>query len=312
LSKQIAKFACFLDSFLFEQRRIDQYTRSIMTSWFEKLENPKLKQSRKFVNKVPEGLWVKCPGCSEVVAKSRFDENWEVCPFCGHHQRLDWQKRLEMILDGGVFERFDQEFESTDPLEFIDKKDYKTRIKETQEKTNEKDSVVAGTGKINGHLVSFAVMNFSFMGGSMGVACGEMIARAMDKSYEQKIPCLVISSSGGARMQEGILSLMQMAKTSASRSRLRTSNIPYLSILTHPTTGGCAASFSMLGDLNIAEPNALIGFAGPRVIEQSIKQKLPEGFQRSEFLHEHGFVDRVVHRHKLKAEISFFLEMFAN
>lgn len=280
-------------------------------SWFEKLENPKLKLKKKSNSKTPDGLWTKCSNCKEVLSTERLESNWQVCPHCDHHFRLSWQDRTKLLFDDGKIERFDYSYHSTDPLNFSDKLSYKERLKKSQDKTGESDSVVAGIAKINGKEVSVAIMNFKFMGGSMGVACGELISLAMDKAYELKVPCIVISCSGGARMQEGILSLMQMAKTSASRKRLRDAGLPYISLLSDPTTGGCAASFAMLGDLIFAEPNALIGFAGPRVIEQSIRQKLPEGFQRSEFLEDKGFVDRVIHRHTLKEELSFFLEMLS-
>ncbi len=279
--------------------------------WFDKVESPKLKNSRKTLNNSPDGLWKKCSNCKEILNMEKLESNWQVCPYCDHHFRFRWSDRVALLLDDGKLNKFKKLYQSTDPLAFEDKKNYKDRIDQTQEKTGLKDSIVAGTGKIHGKDVAIAIMEFSFMGGSMGVACGETIAHTMDVALEKKIPCIIFSCSGGARMQEGILSLMQMAKTSSSRKKLRDAGIPYISVMTDPTTGGCAASFAMLGDLNLAEPNALIGFAGPRVIEQSIRQRLPEGFQKSEFLKEHGFVDRVVHRHKLKAELSFFLEMFS-
>ncbi|MCB9093736.1 MAG: acetyl-CoA carboxylase carboxyltransferase subunit beta [Halobacteriovoraceae bacterium] len=280
--------------------------------WFDNIQSPKLKKSKKSPHNMPAGLWKKCSSCGEILNLDRLEKNHNVCPYCDFHYRLSASDRLQLLLDDGKLEVFKNMPESLDPLKFEDKKNYSERLKETQKKTGLKDSVVAGIGKINGQSVSMAIMDFSFMGGSMGVACGEVIAMTMDQALKEKIPCIVVSCSGGARMQEGILSLMQMGKTSASRKKLRDSKIPYISVLTDPTTGGCAASFAMLGDINIAEPNALIGFAGPRVIEQSIRQKLPEGFQRSEFLRDHGFVDRVSHRLKLKNELSFFIKMFSS
>ena len=215
------------------------------------------------------------------------------------------------MTDSGSFKEVGVGYLSNDPLEFSDKMSYKERLVKAKSKTGRTDGTICGIGKINGQDVAMAVMDFHFMGGSMGVVTGEKIALAMDLGLEKKIPVIVVSCSGGARMQEGILSLMQMAKTSATRKRLKQAGIPYISVLTDPTTGGCAASFSMLGDINIAEPKALIGFAGPRVIEQSIRQTLPEGFQRSEFLLEHGFIDRIVARKDMKEELSFFIRMFS-
>jgi acetyl-CoA carboxylase carboxyl transferase subunit beta len=279
--------------------------------WFETVKSPKLKRVKKSVSSTPSGLWKKCSNCGEIVQSNRLEESWQVCPYCDHHFRLTAQERLNLIVDEGSFVSKGEDLTTNDPLKFFDKKSYADRLDEAFEKSGMRDGTYCGLGKIHGNEVSLAVMNFQFMGGSMGVVTGEKIAHAMDMAYEKKIPCIVVCCSGGARMQEGILSLMQMAKTSASRQRLKNAGIPYISLLTDPTTGGVAASFAMLGDINIAEPKALIGFAGPRVIEQSIRQTLPEGFQRSEFLEEHGFVDRIVHRHKLKDELSFFVKMFS-
>lgn len=279
--------------------------------WFETVKSPKLKRVKKSISSTPSGLWKKCSNCGEIVQSNKLEECWQVCPYCDHHFRLGASERIKLILDEGSFVSYGEDLTTNDPLEFFDKKSYKDRLEEAYTKSGLPDGTYCGLGKINGKDVSLAVMNFQFMGGSMGVVTGEKIAHAMDQAYEKKIPCLVICCSGGARMQEGILSLMQMAKTSASRQRLKNAGIPYISVLTDPTTGGVAASFAMLGDINIAEPKALIGFAGPRVIEQSIRQTLPEGFQRSEFLEEHGFVDRIVHRHQLKQELSFFVSMFS-
>jgi acetyl-CoA carboxylase carboxyl transferase subunit beta len=221
------------------------------------------------------------------------------------------QDRIDLICDEKSFQDFNEEWCSKDPLRFQDKKPYSERLDLAKKKTGLEDSVRAGVATIHKKPVSMAVMEFSFMGGSMGVACGEAITKSMEEALEQKIPCIVVAASGGARMQEGILSLMQMAKTSGARARLKEEGIFYCTVLTDPTTGGCAASFAMLGDVILAEPNALIGFAGPRVIEQSIRQTLPDGFQRAEFLLEHGFIDRIVHRHSLKEELGFFVDMFS-
>lgn len=279
--------------------------------WFNEIETPKLKQSKRKENRTPDGIWKKCSNCAEIVQTSKFEENFQVCPYCDHHFRLSADERLRLMIDEGSFKTIGDHLTTKDPLNFQDKKEYKIRLKEAKEKTGKVDGTIAGTAKIDGKEVAVAIMNFAFLGGSMGAVTGEKIARVMDIAFEKKIPAIVLSSSGGARMQEGILSLMQMAKTSASRKRLREAGIPYISILTDPTTGGCAASFAMLGDINIAEPKALIGFAGPRVIEQSIRQTLPDGFQRSEFLLDHGFIDRIIHRHELKKELSFFISMFS-
>jgi acetyl-CoA carboxylase carboxyl transferase subunit beta len=280
--------------------------------WFDNIKSPKLKQVKKTANNLPTGLWKKCSACSEILQMSTLEKNAHVCPYCDHHYRLSSFERIEYLVDEGTWVPIDVNLTSQDPLQFTDKKPYQDRLKQSKEATGLYDSAQAGYGKILGTEVSIAVMDFTFMGGSMGVVCGEIIAVAMDKALERKIPCIVISCSGGARMQEGILSLMQMAKTSASRNQLKENKIPYISILTDPTTGGCAASFAMQGDINFAEPHALIGFAGPRVIEQSIRQTLPEGFQRSEFLKDHGFIDRIVHRHQLKKEVSYFVKMFTH
>lgn len=278
--------------------------------WFEGVKSPKLKSSKKTTTNTPSGLWKKCNNCGEILQTDRLKDTFQVCPYCDHHFRLSAFDRIELLTDEGSFKLMGQELGSVNPLEFHDKMSYKDRLEKAYEKTGLKDGTLCGLGKINGKDVALGVMNFQFMGGSMGVVTGEKIAWVMDQAYEKKIPAIVVCCSGGARMQEGILSLMQMGKTSASRQRLKNAGIPYISLLTDPTTGGVAASFAVLGDVNIAEPKALIGFAGPRVIEQSIRQTLPDGFQRSEFLKDHGFVDRIVHRHKLKDDLSFFIDMF--
>ncbi len=279
-------------------------------SWFNSVKNPKIKNSKKQNDNIPAGLWKKCVSCQEVMQTTRLSENMNVCPLCGHHYRISARERIDLILDKGSFKEFATELKTNNPLKFEDKQSYADRLERAEKKTGQSDGTICGMGTIDGKKLALAVMDFSFMGGSMGVVTGEKITLAMEKGLEHNIPVLVVSCSGGARMQEGILSLMQMAKTSSLRQRLKKASIPYISLLTDPTTGGCAASFSMLGDINIAEPKALIGFAGPRVIEQSIRQTLPEGFQRSEFLLEHGFIDRIVERKNLKKELSFFIEMF--
>ncbi len=278
---------------------------------FHQVKNPKLKNLKKGPTSTPTGLWKKCVSCGEIVQTDRLEENAQVCPYCDHHYRLGAIERIEMLCDADSFREEGQGLASTDPLKFKDKVEYRQRLDQAFQSTGQHDGTLCGVGLIEGQPVALAVMDFRFMGGSMGVVAGEKVARAMDLAFEQKIPCVVVSCSGGARMQEGILSLMQMAKTSASRARLKAHGLPYISVLTDPTTGGCAASYAMLGDLNIAEPKALIGFAGPRVIEQSIRQTLPEGFQRSEFLRDHGFIDRICHRKELKKELSFFLRLLA-
>ena len=279
--------------------------------WFHQVKNPKLKNIKKVVTNTPVGLWKKCHECGEILQTDKLQDNLNVCPLCDCHYRISAYERISLMTDENSFEEISPDLMSNNPLNFKDKMPYVERLQNAIKATGIKDTTVCGTAFINGKPVALAVMDFRFMGGSMGVVTGEKIALAMDIGFEKRIPVIVVSCSGGARMQEGILSLMQMAKTSASRSRLKAAGIPYISLLTDPTTGGVAASFAMLGDLNLAEPKALIGFAGPRVIEQSIRQTLPEGFQRSEFLKDHGFIDRIVHRRDLKKELSFFIEMFS-
>jgi acetyl-CoA carboxylase carboxyl transferase subunit beta len=278
--------------------------------WFNSVRNPKIKNAKKQTNNTPTGLWKKCISCGEILQTERLESNINVCPFCDHHYRLTAEDRINSFIDSGTFREFGSDLETSNPLNFQDKISYNDRLNKAYAKTGKKDGTVCGFGKIENTPVVMAVMDFNFMGGSMGVVTGEKIALAMDLALDKKIPCIVVTCSGGARMQEGLLSLMQMGKTSASRKRLKDAGVPYISLLTDPTTGGCAASFSIQGDINIAEPKALIGFAGPRVIEQSIRQTLPEGFQRSEFLLQHGFVDRIIHRKNLKKELSFFVKMF--
>ena len=278
--------------------------------WFHQVKNPKLKNLKRAVSNTPVGLWKKCNQCGEILQAEKFEENMSVCPLCDYHYRITAYERISVMTDENSFEEISPDLLSNNPLQFQDKMPYAQRLRSAIKTTGLKDTTVCGTATIDGKSVALAVMDFRFMGGSMGVVTGEKVALAMDIGFDKKIPVIVVSCSGGARMQEGILSLMQMAKTSASRARLKSAGIPYISILSDPTTGGVAASFAMLGDLNISEPKALIGFAGPRVIEQSIRQTLPEGFQRSEFLKDHGFIDRIIHRKDMKKELSFFVKMF--
>jgi acetyl-CoA carboxylase carboxyl transferase subunit beta len=255
-----------------------------------------------------EGLWVKCEGCRQIIWKKDLEDNLNVCPKCGKHFRIDARTRLANLFDNGEYETFSDNLSSTDPLKFVDLKPYSERLKRAQEDTGLTDAVINGRGKLNGRPIIISAMEYSFIGGSMGSVVGEVITRAVELALESKEPLIIISASGGARMMEGVLSLMQLAKISAALARLDEARVPYISVLTDPTTGGVTASFAMLGDLNIAEPGALIGFAGPRVIEQTIRQKLPPGFQRSEFLLEHGMLDAVVHRKEMKTYISRALD----
>jgi len=255
-----------------------------------------------------EGLWVKCDGCRQIIWKKDLEENFNVCPKCQRHFRIDARSRLAQLLDDAQYEVFDSGLVSTDPLKFVDLKAYSSRLKQAQEETGLKDAVINARGKLNGRAVIVSAMEYSFIGGSMGAVVGEVITRAIERAEQTKSPLVIISASGGARMMEGVVSLMQLAKISAALARLDESRVPYISVLTDPTTGGVTASFAMLGDLNIAEPGALIGFAGPRVIEQTIRQKLPPGFQRSEFLLEHGMLDAVVHRKEMKSYLARSLD----
>jgi acetyl-CoA carboxylase carboxyl transferase subunit beta len=258
-----------------------------------------------------EGLWVKCDNCRQVIWKKDLAENLNVCPKCDKHFRIDARTRLAHLLDDGQYEIFDAGLASTDPLKFVDLKAYSSRLKQAQTDTGLKDAVINAQGKLNGHPVIVSAMEYSFIGGSMGAVVGEAITRAIEKAADSRVPIVIVSASGGARMMEGVVSLMQLAKISAALARLDEARVPYISVLTDPTTGGVTASFAMLGDLNIAEPGALIGFAGPRVIEQTIRQKLPPGFQRSEFLLEHGMLDAVVHRREIKPYIARALDFMA-
>jgi len=251
-----------------------------------------------------EGLWIKCEGCRQIIWKKDLEATWNVCPKCAYHFRLDARGRLRLLLDDEQYQEHDAGIETTDPLRFVDLKPYKERLESAQQATGLKDAVITAEGQLDGRPVLLCVMEYSFIGGSMGCAVGEKITRAIERAVSARVPLVVVSASGGARMMEGTVSLMQMAKISAALARLDQAGIPFLSILTDPTTGGVTASFAMLGDLNIAEPGALIGFAGPRVIEQTIRQKLPAGFQRSEFLLQHGMLDAVVPRLEMKPFLS--------
>jgi acetyl-CoA carboxylase carboxyl transferase subunit beta len=270
-------------------------------AWFKKTRTPIAPPDK--ASRVPEGLYVKCPGCSQLIYNKDLAANVGVCPTCAHHFRLSALERLRSLFDGD-FDVHDERLASTDPLVFTDTKPYRDRLRASQKASGMKDAVVTATGRIDGIETVIAAMEYSFIGGSMGVVVGEKITRAIERAIERRAPVVIVSCSGGARMMEGALSLMQMAKTSAALARLDRAGLPFISVLTDPTTGGVTASFAMLGDLNIAEPKALIGFAGPRVIEQTIRQKLPEGFQRSEFLLEHGMLDMVVDRRELKATLA--------
>jgi len=282
-------------------------------SWFkrdkpadEKL--PKLENGERRVR--TEGLWQKCEGCRQIIWKKDLEANWNVCPKCGMLTRLEAAARLRMLVDDGKYEQFDANLKSSDPLGFVDSKPYKERLSAMQQATHLSDALISAEARLDGRPIQICAMEPRFIGGSMGSVVGEQIARAIERAIERRTPLVIVSASGGARMQEGAISLMQMAKISAALMRLDEARLPYISVLTDPTTGGVTASYAMLGDLNIAEPGALIGFAGPRVIEQTIRQKLPEGFQRAEFLLKHGMLDAVVPRLELKAYISKALGFF--
>jgi acetyl-CoA carboxylase carboxyl transferase subunit beta len=258
-----------------------------------------------------EGLWVKCENCRQIIWKKDLEDNLNVCPKCEKHFRIDARTRLALLLDDNEYETFDGNLSSTDPLKFVDLKPYSSRLRQAQHDTGLRDAVINARGKLLGRPVVASVMEYAFIGGSMGAVVGEMITRAVERALDSHTPLIIVSASGGARMMEGVVSLMQLAKISAALARLDQEKVPYVSVLTDPTTGGVTASFAMLGDLNIAEPGALIGFAGPRVIEQTIRQKLPPGFQRSEFLLEHGMLDAVVPRKELKPYIARALDFMA-
>ena len=272
-------------------------------AWFKKTRKPMATPAKEKPSRVPEGLWVKCPGCSQVIYNKDLAANLNVCPKCAHHFRINAAERLRILFDGEWTE-FDKELTSTDPLGFTDTKPYKSRLKASIASTGMKDAVIVATGTLDGRPTVIASMEYGFIGGSMGVVVGEKITRGIERAIAARMPVIIVCVSGGARMMEGALSLMQMAKISGALARLDKHKLPFISVLTDPTTGGVTASFAMLGDLNIAEPKALIGFAGPRVIEQTIRQKLPDGFQRSEFLLEKGMIDLIVDRREMKTTIA--------
>lgn len=276
-------------------------------SWFKR-KSAGIKTSSSGRNDVPDGQWIMCSGCGETINRREIEKQHLVCPKCDYHFKMSSMRYFDMLFDGD-FEVFDDNLVATDPLEFKDRKAYKDRIKATREKAGMNDAAKAAVGQIGGHDVSIAAMDFGFIGGSMGSVVGEVITRAIRRGVERQIPVMVIAQSGGARMMEGALSLMQMAKTSANLTRLQDIGMPFIVLLTNPTTGGVTASFAMLGDIHIAEPGALIGFAGPRVIRETMGQDLPEGFQTSEFLMEKGFVDLIVDRRNLKEELAHLLDL---
>lgn len=277
-------------------------------AWFRKEKKPKEAVDRQVA--IPEGLWVKCDECREIVYRKEVEANLSTCPKCGYHFRLTARERFEVLFDDNKFKEFAGDIRSGDPLGFRDTKRYADRLKVYQQRVGPGDAVLCAEGKLEGLPLVVCAMDYAFMGGSMGSVVGEKITIAVERAIDKKLPLIIVSCSGGARMQEGILSLMQMAKISAALARLAEAGLPYISVLTDPTTGGVTASYAMLGDLNIAEPKALIGFAGPRVIEQTIRQTLPEGFQRSEFLLEHGMVDMILPRAEMKPAIARFLRLF--
>ena len=280
-------------------------------SWFQKLMPSRIRTEGGSKRNVPEGLWTKCPACASVLYRPELERNLSVCPKCNNHMALRARTRLELFLDPGKNREIAANLEPVDPLKFKDSKKYRDRINAAQKKTGEKDALIALAGKLNGDATVACAFDFAYMGGSMGSVVGEKFARAGQECLRMRAPLVCFPATGGARMQEGLLSLMQMAKTSAVLARMAEEGIPYISVLTHPTTGGVSASLGMLGDVIIAEPAALIGFAGPRVIEQTVREKLPEGFQRSEFLLEKGAIDMIVDRRQLRDEISAMLKLLA-
>jgi acetyl-CoA carboxylase carboxyl transferase subunit beta len=278
-------------------------------AWFKK-PNRRLQATDK--RELPGDVWDKCPSCGEILYREKLRENWNVCPQCAYHIRLPAADYVAMLLDPDTIAEHDDDLRSGDPLDFVDLKPYRDRLAAAERKTGQGDALIAASGELTGIPVQLSVMNFEFIGGSMGSVVGEKIARSGLRALESREPLIIVSASGGARMMEGIFSLMQMAKTSAVLAQLHEAGLPYISILTDPTTGGVTASYAMLGDANLAEPGALIGFAGPRVIEQTIKQELPEGFQTSEFLLEHGMLDDIVDRRQLKSEVARLLRHMLN
>jgi acetyl-CoA carboxylase carboxyl transferase subunit beta len=281
-------------------------------SWFEKLMPSRIRTDAGHKRAVPEGLWAKCPGCSAILYRAEMERNLDVCPKCNHHNRIGARRRLETFLDPEPQEEIGADLESVDPLKFKDSKKYKERISQAQKGSGEKDAIVAMRGQLKGVDLIVAAFEFSFMGGSMGSVVGERFVRAVNMALERHTPLICFSASGGARMQESLFSLMQMAKTSAALERLQKRGLPFISVMTDPTMGGVSASLAMLGDINVAEPNALIGFAGPRVIEQTVREKLPEGFQRSEFLLDHGAIDMIIDRRDMRDRIADLLSILMN
>jgi len=281
-----------------------------VSSWFNKLVTSKIRTEASSKSAVPEGLWCKCTACNAILYKVELERNLDVCPKCGHHMRIHGRKRLLSFLDQGTFEEVGAGLSPIDPLKFKDSKKYKDRLTQAQKSTGEKDAMVVGRGSLKGRPLVAAAFNFEFMGGSMGSVVGERFVRGADICLDERLPLVCFSASGGARMQESLMSLFQMAKTSAVLAAMADEGLPFISVMTDPTMGGVSASLAMLGDVNIAAPGALIGFAGPRVIEQTVREKLPEGFQRSEFLLEHGAVDMIVDRREMRDRVASLLDIF--
>ncbi len=281
-------------------------------SWFEKLMPSRIRTESKDKRTVPEGLWTKCPACDGVLYRTELERNQDVCPKCDHHMRIGARRRLDLFLDPEPREEIGAELQPADPLKFRDSKKYVDRIKQAQKATGETDAMVVLRGQVEGVPLVAAAFEFKYMGGSMGSVVGERFVRAVNASLDHNVPLVCFSASGGARMQEALLSLMQMAKTSAALARLSKAGVPFISVMTDPTMGGVSASLAMLGDINIAEPHALIGFAGPRVIEQTVRETLPEGFQRSEFLLEHGAIDLIVDRREMRERIASLLAILTH
>ena len=278
-------------------------------AWFKKARKPIASSTAEKPSRVPEGLWIKCPGCTQLIYKKDLEESLNVCPKCAHHFRIGATERLRSLFDGGRYAEHFPNLVSVDPLQFTDTKPYRKRLETTIGTTGMNDAVITATGTIGGRPCSIAAMEYGFIGGSLGVVVGDKITRAIERAIAERMPVIIVSCSGGARMMEGALSLMQMAKISAALARLDRAKLPYVSVLTDPTTGGVTASFAMLGDVNIAEPRALIGFAGPRVIQQTVRETLPEGFQRSEFLLDHGALDLIIDRRDMREKLGALLRL---
>lgn len=278
-------------------------------TWFKKSEEEKHWKEKREELKPSDQLWVKCNSCNEIIYRKVIERNFQVCPKCNYHFQIPARRRIDCVVDPGTFIEYDADLVSADPLEFKDSKRYSSRVKESQEKTGQKDAILCGEARIEGQPAMIGIFEFNFMGGSLGSVVGEKITRLIERAVEKKIGVVIFCASGGARMQEGILSLMQMAKTSAALAKLQEAKVPYISVLTDPTTGGVSASIAMLGDIIIAEPKAMIGFAGPRVIKETIRAELPEGFQRAEYLLEHGMIDLIVERKGLRHTLASLLDM---